>query len=222
MGVGGERSICDDTPNYLFHLEAIFNLFPKAKAIICYRDPRDFLCSYKYYWQRSTDSKRMKALYHPILTSMVWRSSLIAAKNGLNKYPSDRITLIKYEDLVKEPKGQVRDLCRFLQIDMSLEMLDVNKNNSSFSDSSAGIFTTSVGRWVQGLDSNEAWWGQRINRNIMAGLGYELSSIHAQVGTLMKDIIFFPVAFLRALYVNRHSRGPTISYLKRRLQSLRK
>lgn len=218
----GKQRICDDTPKHLFYFDAIFELFPKAKAIICYRDPRDFLCSYKNYWQRSTDSKRIKALYHPILTSMVWRSSSNAAKSGQKKFSRDRIMTVKYEDIVNGPEEQVRKLCQFLQIEMNPEMLDVETHNSSFSGSSSGIFTTSVGRWVQCLDSNEAWWVQRINKNIMASVGYDLARIHPQMRSLIKDVILFPVSFLRALYANRSKRGPTLTYLRRRLQTLRK
>ena len=188
---------------------------------MCIRDPRDFISSYKNIWQISGRRNRMTALYHPILTFLIWRSSIITTKSAIKTDTDVRIASVQYENLVSDPHEEVRKLCQFLDINMSPEMLDIDSHNSSFSDSPSRIFTTSVGRWVRTLDANEAYWVQKINNNIMTELGYELVSTHPRLGALIRDLMGFPFSFLKALYINRHSRGPTLTYLKARLQSFR-
>ncbi len=84
-------------------------------------------------------SKRIMALYHPILTSMVWCSSSNAAENRLKIFSRDRIITAKYEDIVNDPEEQVGKLCQFLQVDIEPEVLDFETHNSSLLGSSSGI-----------------------------------------------------------------------------------
>ncbi len=210
--------VCDDTPKHLFYVDNIFQLFPKAKVIACVRDPRDFLCSYKYYWRKSTESDRVKALYHPILTSLLWRTSAKVLLNCIERYDPDRFLWIRYEDLVQSPQETVQRLCTFVNIDFSEQLFAIDSHNSSFGNpnNEAGIFTSSVGRWQNELSSEEIWWVQRLAKSQMGKLGYELHQSSPSPTALVASGIKLPFALQRALRANQHKRGPLAQYLWRR------
>lgn len=212
--------VCDGTPKHLFYLEDIFELLPDAKAIICVRDIRDFLTSYKNWWKRSPSKERIKALYHPILTASLWRSSTNIALSSLTKFSSEQVLLLRYEDLVTQPNVQVKRMCDFLRIDYADDLLNLDKHNSSYEGSSTGIFSSSIGRWNEGLEAEEVWLAQRIARGNMESLSYAPVPVKPSYGKLVRIVISLPYVFWTAMRANAKHRGPTWKYLARRIQHL--
>ncbi|MEW5985388.1 MAG: sulfotransferase [Chloroflexota bacterium] len=223
----GKQLFVDDTPRHLYHLPAIWQLWPEARIIGCVRDPRDFLCSYKHYWRRSTESERIKALYHPIVTSLLWRSAagLLLRYGGAIEpiapwQAGRRLLLVHYEQLVSQPDMEIERVCRFLGLAFTPAMTAVESHNSSFASAATGIFTTSVGRWHGDLTLEEVWWLQKLARRPMVALGYTPDRVQIAPARLAAILAQLPWAFLRALWANRQKRGPFWSYLWRRLMAL--
>ncbi len=211
---------CDDTPKHLFYLREIFELFPQAKVIVCTRDIRDFLLSYQNWWRRSPSSARIRVLYHPIMTSLLWRSSMNVALASLNEFSSEQVLLQRYEDLVASPQIQVQRICEFLQIQYIDELLQLDSHNSSFESNNTGIFSSSVGRWRRELAPEEVWWAQRLGSHNMARLGYASAPIQPSYARLFLDIATLPKAFVVAMRANTNHRGPVWQYLWRRIVHL--
>jgi len=217
----GKIRICDDTPKHLYYLQAILDLFPKAKVIACVRDPRDFLSSYKNYWRRSTESERIKSLYHPVITSLLWRSSANALFRHARNCCTDRILLVRYEDLVQNPTYEVKRICDFVGLTYSDDMLAVETHNSSFDEpSSPGIFTSSVGRWRTSLDPEEVWWVQTVGQQGMRAFGYQEEPVNLSAIAVFRLFITAPFALGRALHANARKRGPLLGYIARRARPL--
>lgn len=218
----GSLRYCDDTPKHLFYLETIFRFFPEARVIICIRDPRDFLCSYKNFWRVSKDPKRIKALYHPIMTAILWQSSADIILNYPFVRKSDKIMKLRYESLVVEPEIHVRELCRFVGLDYDERLLAVDSHNSAFDQSRTGIFQGSVGKWTTCLTLEEVWWVQQLNQNSMRKLGYETAELSVSPVKLLGVLLSTPAALSRALKANSGHRGPLLPYMLRRLSPLKR
>jgi hypothetical protein len=217
----GKRYYCDDTPKHLFYLHTIFDLFPHAKAVGCIRDPRDFLCSYKYYWKKAGDSNRIKALYHPVITSLLWQGSSNLLLKHAEKCCRDRLIIVRYESLVQKHEAEVRRICHFLGFEYSDNMLGIESHNSSFEQSSShGIFTTSMGRWRTFLSPEEIWCVQTLNRGNMRDLHYEPEDVSPSKKALLLTVLNTPFAFAKAIKANSAKTGPLIKYVMRRLISL--
>ena len=216
----GKSRVCDDTPKHLFYLPDIFQLFPDAKFIGCIRDPRDFLHSYRNYWRRTTESKRIKALYHPVVTSMIWRSSVKLLLDYEQRFGDSQMMLVRYENLVGEPEAEVRRISDFLEVDYQACMLSVETNNSSFEQNTAGIFSTSVGRWRGNLPLEDTWWCQYINQKYMIDLEVKKEPINPSKIGLLSTLTSTPFALLRAIKANDEKRGPLPGYMARRLRAL--
>lgn len=219
----GKSRFCDDTPKHLYYLDTILSLFPQAKVVACVRDPRDFLSSYKNYWKKMVSEyevNRVKSLYHPVLTSFLWHSSANMLQKYNDQHYRECVTLVQYEKLVTNPIKEVHRICDFVVFEYSDKLLQVRMHNSSFEQTSEGIFTTSVGRWRTSLSQHEIWLVQTLNRRTMRVFGYQAKVVSPS----FKDIFFTfassPVAFIKALEVNTARRGPVLGYIWRRLMAL--
>ena len=215
----GKTNFCDCTPKHLYYLDTIFSYFPNAKVIGCVRDPRDFLSSYKHYWNitLSKEKNRVRTLYNPIITSILWRSSINALISYSNSEWADKIILLKYEDLVAHPKTEVIRICNFLEIDFTAELLQIAEHNSSFGSQASGIFTSSVGRWRSSLTSEEIWFSQTISKSESNSFGYKPEEVSPSYVLILRTLLKAPLALINALRINTSRRGPVLIYLLRRV-----
>lgn len=216
-----KKRFCDDTPKHLFYLNTLLDLFPEARVIACVRDPRDFLGSYKNYWKRMTcesEVTRMRSLYNPVLTSLLWRSSA----NSITRWRHDpRVRVLRYEDLVTSPDAMIGSVCNFLGLEYSADLLQVESHNSSYEQqTSSGIYATSVGRWRSALTPEELWCVQTLNRGPMSNFDYAIHRTSPSIPRLARILLSTPADFVRAVRVNTDRRGPVLEYVRRRAVAL--
>jgi len=74
----GKHRWGNNAPRDLFSIAVIKSLFPDAKFVVCVRDIRGFLLSYQGKWKVTGDDHvgRLKKLYHTVVTSFLWKSSM--------------------------------------------------------------------------------------------------------------------------------------------------
>lgn len=211
----------NNTPKDIFHFENIDKCFPESRFVICARDPRDFLLSYKGRWQVTSDShkERLAVLYQPILTSLLWKATMRQAQRLRHQLPQ-RVAVVHYEALVSDPHRAVEELCNTIGIEFNPNMLAVERNNSSTGAASAGIFSTSIGRWREGLTAEEVYVLQSIAGKEMKAWGYDLAACSPRLVPLTRIILAFPVRAIQAFVANRANRGPTLPYIMKRLRAL--
>jgi hypothetical protein len=211
----------NNAPRDIFNIADIVKCYPSAKIIICVRDARDFLVSYRNRWKiTSIEHKdRLKALYHPLVTSLLWKSSMRQIPIIKAKIEAENLRMIRYEDLVRDPQKLVRELCAFVDEDFEPDMLNVDTNNSSVQVGGRGIFSSSVGAWRSTLSNEEAYIAQWVNRKELGSFGYALERIRTNQLRLLWILLLGPFAAYRALCANRSMRGSFIAYMYRRLSA---
>jgi hypothetical protein len=208
-------------PKDIFYLRDILTFYPEAKFIICVRDIRDFLYSYQHRWQVTSpeNTERLKKLYHPILTSLLWKAAIKQIRVAQALVPRGHLTILRYEDLASQPEATVYTLCQFLKLPYEADMLRVEGHNSSFEVQQAGIFSTSMQRWRQHLSHEQVYLAERIAHPQLEQLGYGATQVRPAPLKLLRLVASFPLALCRALYVNRRLRGPMLPYLKQRVST---
>lgn len=214
----------NNTPRDLFHMDSITNFYPDAKFIVCVRDIRDFLLSYKYKWRATAIeySQRLKQLYHPVITSLLWKASMQRVLTITEYVPEQNLIIIHYEDLVTQPTYVVQKICNVIEEKFESEMLSVKNNNSSTQGQPEGIFTSSIGRWRTSLGSEEAWIAQCIAGRELEKIGYTCEQLKVNYMKVVYSFLYFPIALARSLYSSRDMRGPLLPYLGRRVAPLLK
>lgn len=222
MQRAGKRRWGNNTPKDIFHAGEILELFPTAKFVVCVRDLRDFMLSYRNRWRVTTPEhrERLRALYHPILTALLWKATVQRALSLRAAQGGGRVLLLRYEDLVAAPEKTVRRLCAFLGVVFEPSMLQVAGHNSSRHGEWGGIFTDSVGRWAKDLPPEEAWLGERVVGSRLIELGYVRMAEPVSWLRAAARAASFPAAALRALWSNRAVRGPLLPYLGKRMRGL--
>ncbi|MFO1468556.1 MAG: sulfotransferase [Steroidobacteraceae bacterium] len=187
----GKSIPCEQTPRYVFYAGALLDLYPGAQVVHLVRDPRAVMASQKKRWQRRSlaragvnvprwQSLRVWVNYHPFTVARLWSRATRAAL-ALAKHP--RVTILKFEDLVREPEPTVRRLCSRLGLSFDERMLDVGQINSSHQSSAAGarkgLHADTIDRWREILTSTEIAVTQRYCADLMNRYGYDLEPVPA-------------------------------------------
>ncbi|WP_227368253.1 sulfotransferase family protein [Halomonas sp. M20] len=126
------RSLGDKNNYYINHLGEIDQFFPGAQKIFIIRDGRDVACSYI-----DILSKKINSTYKPKLPStiseMASEWSLNAAK-AIEREKEQGVLIVKYENLIENPNGILREVCSSLGVGFSSEMLSYYQKNDEPTD----------------------------------------------------------------------------------------
>jgi hypothetical protein len=217
----GKRRWGNQVPRDVFELETIFRMFPDARVIACIRDPRDFLISYRDKWTIASDGARarLRRLYHPVLTSYLWKASALAILAGKSRF-ADAVQILRYEDLVCAPDSSLRQLCSFIGEEFHPRLLATQFSNSSTGERLTGISRHCAGRWRVDLPVEDAYFAQRICGSVMERFGYAPVKLVPDPVKTVRLALITPARTIAALTANRSMRGSTLGYLARRVRAL--
>jgi hypothetical protein len=209
----------NNTPRDLFNVAAIKSFYPSAKIIACIRDSRDYLLSYKNKWTATVEDniERIKQMYHPIITSLLWKFSARKIQALEADLPKSGFCILKYESLVANPNSTVKSLCDFLEEDFEPAMLNIDYSNSSHGSSPSGIFSQSVGKWKSSLPNEETYITQIICKPEMIYFGYPIEGISCSYLNMLKVLSSMPRAAQLVFRNTKPMRGNLFNYLRRRL-----
>lgn len=212
----------NNAPRDIFSFRKIREYFPDAKFVVCVRDIRAFLLSYQGKWTVTGDLhvERLKKLYHPVITSFLWKSSMRQLALLEREIPVTDRVIVRYEDLVSAPEATMRGICETIEATFEPSMLEVQSHNSSDEQPVDGIFSTSIDRWRTQLTAEEIAISQYIASKELAWLGYPYADVSPGKVTVLKTWLETPLALWKALHANKDVIGPIIPYLARRIGAL--
>lgn len=103
----------------------LISAFPDAKFVFQVRDPRDFLVS---------ALKRRKGPLGNKFGSVreavnIWREDNLAGLNALALLGPERVHLVRYEDLIRDPETILRGICQFADLPFAAEMLNFHASD---------------------------------------------------------------------------------------------
>lgn len=224
----GKTIPCEKTPQDVFYMGEILELFPGAKIVNMVRDPRGVMLSQKRKWQRrkmgagfmtKKEQRRLKINYHPITISKLWNSSIRAAAK-FKDHP--KVHNMIFERLVNDSENEIKSLCQFLEINFTTDMLQipqVGSSNEADKPDAFGIKTERAGNWEKGgLNKGEIHFCQKICGNYMQQYGYEVKKIQPNPLLVAYYYISFPVKIMLALLFNLHRMKNIGEAIKRRLK----
>lgn len=147
LGRGAQR-VTDKMPGNVFQLGLIAALFPRARVILCRRDPRDTCLSCYFQWFPSS-----RLLYTYDLADcgrQVLETERITS-HWLKVLPL-RMLEVQYEELVADQEGQSRRLIEFLGLPWDPACLQFHKTKRTVTTASVWqvrqpMYSRSVGRW---------------------------------------------------------------------------
>jgi len=136
-------------PMHYSYTNTLLKWYPDCRLIHTTRNPKAVYASQSVKYltpEMSTISReylRFKQFVH-INIQTAWTARLHRQLCGLDNY-----RLVRYEDVVLDPKSSVRQICDFLEIEFLAEMLSPEQYGSSFSDigDRKGIDSSGLDRW---------------------------------------------------------------------------
>ena len=178
----------DKTPEHTFRLPWVFEVYPKAKAIALVRDPRDVALSLT----------RVPWIKCGILSgASLWLEAMNSIEAARSRFPN-QIHLVRYEDLLEDPVGQLVGILRFLGVSLDdalvENMLEPHPNDQFVVPhrelewkwrSSKQLDRSRVGQW-EGLEATSLARVESICQKEMELFGYE------RVGSAQRFWPYYP------------------------------
>lgn len=225
--LNGKSVVCEKTPQNVFYLKEIFELYPNAKIINMVRDPRAILLSQKNKWNRRNlganymtkkEAIRLRINYHPITLSKLWNAAINAAKS----FSSDaRLITVRFEDLLEQPETTLQAVCKHIGVEFDSNMLNITQESSSIEKDSKeiGFKKERASNWKKGgLNTTEKWICQQMCNTNLVSNRYEIESIRPNPFYLLYYYISFPVKISLALLMNLNRMKNIVETLKRRMK----
>lgn len=151
--------------------------FDNPKYIYLYRDPRDVTLSF---------TKAVIGEKHPYFIAKQWNELQELCIEQMNWHGTESIFPISYEGLLENPERIVKDLCQFLDIDFSNNMLEFHtskeaersaKSSSLWENLSQPIKSNNSKKFMAELSTKEIEIIESIAGDVMDTLGYERALI---------------------------------------------
>lgn len=226
VALNGKSIVCEKTPQNVFYLKEIFELYPQARILNMVRDPRAILLSQKNKWNRRKlgghymtrrEAFRLRINYHPITLSRLWN----AAINAVRKFQNDpRVLSVRFEDLLEQPENTLTKVCGHIGVHFDANMMNITQESSSIEqDSKAiGFKKERASNWQRGgLNSSERWICQHMCGENMRSYRYAAEKLRPNPLLLAYYYLSFPVKIFLALLMNLNRMKNILETLKRRM-----
>jgi len=178
----GKPIIGEKTPAHFRYVATLLEWFPNGRIIHMVRDPRATFVSDLKRRKEERPGKQARVfdmlkrsdfllkLFILLVTSRAWAESVSIACRFRTRFP-DRYRLQKFEDLVADPEGQVKEICRFLETDFQPAMLEQFVVRG-FQKGDAGFDGAAASRWREHIDAWVATWFRLCLGRRLSELGY--------------------------------------------------
>ncbi len=177
----------EKTPANRDHLDAILKRFPQAKVLVTLRDPRAIMAA-QIALERTRRTGRFSTYYVAAHWKKAARLALQIRQGSLPGF------VVQYEKLVSATERTMREICAYLGVAFSPEMLAPTKAGRPWAGNSAaqtGFTSVSAEpafRWRNELNEDEIGWIECHCREYMPEFGYELQQSKMRSGTWLKPI----------------------------------
>ncbi len=114
----------EKTPRHILHVPEILKAYPKAKIISMFRDPR------------ATAYSEIKAHFGSpsvIVTTKRWKRYVQMHEKLSRELPKAQYMMLRYQELIDDPKRTLQEVCDFLEVDFEPAMLEYyNRDEKGF------------------------------------------------------------------------------------------
>lgn len=161
--------------NHLYdYLPFVRDAFPGAKLVAMTRDPRDMALSWK-------NSAVLRG--GVVRAAGVWQADQTGLRAVADTLPADRRPhCLRYEDLLRDPAGELSALCGFCGLPMRPDMLEFHRDGGARRQAGAAepwknldrsLMRDNYGKFRTGLSVDEIAYVEAVCGETMRGFGYE-------------------------------------------------
>lgn len=176
----GKRLIGEKTPAHVRHGDTLLAWYPEGRVIHMLRDPRAIYVSDLRRRRQHPGSLPYRVLNRVpgalavvllVQTTIAWLESVRWLRDNRGRHPG-RYAVVRFEDLVTDPRAEVERVCRFLGIPFEEAMLDRVVVSYGQTLGSSGFDAGAADRWRGQLTPlAKAWFRAWLGRRMRAA-GY--------------------------------------------------
>jgi hypothetical protein len=176
----GKAIIGEKTPAHVRYGATLLAWFPGGRIIHMLRDPRAIYVSDLRRRRLHPGALPYRLLRHipPLLagvllvqTTLAWQESVLRSRENRRRH-ADRYLVVRFEDLVTDPRSEVERICRFLGIDFEEAMMDRVVESHGQALGSAGFDARAADRWRSQLSPLAKLWFRTWLGGRMRAAGY--------------------------------------------------
>jgi protein-tyrosine sulfotransferase len=170
----GRQFWAEKTPRNVLYFRFVRRRFPHARIVHVVRDGRDVVCSLRRKSFAKLDHLPPDSTAAACRCAVQWRQSVRA---GLRLRGDPGYYEIRYEELVVDPEGTLRELLSFLDLPWDDCLLEPTPDFEDPFETAAGgkIFGSSARRWSRDLSAAHLDALNRLIGPLLIDLGYERS-----------------------------------------------
>jgi hypothetical protein len=133
----------------------------------------------------------------------------------------DRVTFLRYEDVVADPEAAARVMTAHLGLAYEEGMLEVRHVGSSLraDEGATGIDSSHRGQWHARLRPAEVWVSQRISADEYSAFGYAPEPVPLPIPGLGVTLLLLPVKMVLAVAFNLGRSRNIMASVRRRLST---
>jgi hypothetical protein len=176
----GKRRYGDKTPGYVRELPVLAGLFEEARFVHLLRDGRDVaLALMEVEWARKQAPRGIETM------AEFWRVNVEMGRAAGRHLPADRYLEVRYERLVADPEGSLRQVCAFLDLAYEPQMLKYFERFDTISESLRSPSahrhlalppTSGLRDWRREMKPRDVALFDRVAGDALARAGYERHS----------------------------------------------
>jgi hypothetical protein len=141
--------------------------------------------------------------YHPYTITKLWSKATWLA---WELKAHDRFYVLKYEDILSDPVGELQKICNYLKISYEEEMLNIPHVGSSHANNqnvNTGVSRSSLNRWKSSLSKGEVYICEMLAGREMRAFGYKKSENKKPlILSLIKQLLKYPIHAICVLMLN--------------------
>ena len=197
----------DKTPEYIYHLPMLRELFPDAKFIHIVRDGRDVaLSSYRH---------GLMGVQNVYMAARQWRDGIFRGKEFEKKLDPNQFLELKYEDFLENPVGIFSRLIDFLQIDDADDKLLTFISENIGNDVKSGNYN----KWKKKFSRSQRMLYEEIAADALQAYGYETKINQIRHFNILEKIYWHVDNQIRRMIIPRYWKD-NVYKLNLRIRSL--
>ena len=150
LAANSKSHFVEDSTWNICHIDGLSEVFPEARFVHIYRDPRDVISSFVQQSWMPSDVRQVVTIYGDLITDILDKAS--ANKNCYS---------LKFENLVQNKNTELTSLCAFLGLEYSEEMKRFPLKNAN------------IGRYLEDFDSATIKYLNQSLASQLERLGYD-------------------------------------------------
>lgn len=184
----GKSRFGEKTPSFVLHVPLLAHVFPESRFIHIVRDGRDVALS---YLQGGWGPKDLEE------AAIYWKRFVERGRRDGLKLGSERYLEVRYEDLIDDPEGHVRTICRFIDLDFDDRMLHYFERTDVVPKGLRPHLarghqnlkkppTKGMRDWRREMSAKDAAVFEALAGDLLARLGYDSATENRSVGVRLK------------------------------------